>query len=282
MAKQAPSVDPNQVPFQYLCGCLDKLLTLSKSEQKKNVLVKLWQRFPEQVNLFPLMRLLLPQLDTRTYGLKQAKIGDVYIRCLGLAPDTNEDARRLKNYRQGGKKGEDAGDFTAILYGLLKGRVPVSADQGVTVGEVNRILDELAAAEKNMSQWQRIFMGVLNKMTARQQYWLVKIILKDLKIGVGEDRMLQWFHPKAQELHGRIGNLAEVCELVTNRQALNARLAEKLVLFKPFSPMLCDRPKKLDQVLRPFKSDPIAIEPKYDGERIIIHKQGDTVKLFTR
>ncbi len=51
-------------------------------------------------------------------------------------------------------------------------------------------------------------------------------------------------------------------------------------VFQPCKPMLCASPH-WREVVR-VMGGTFAIEPKYDGERIHIHKRGKEIKLFTR
>jgi DNA ligase-4 len=113
-----------------------------KKKEKDAVLCDIWMKLGNRTNLYPLMRLLLPQLDTErpTYGLRESTIGDMYVKAMGIAK-TSEAAQRLKNYknpRSAGAKAEAAaGDFTTILYDVLRNRAGVREGAGMTRASPN-------------------------------------------------------------------------------------------------------------------------------------------------
>lgn len=244
-------------------------------------------------NLWPLMRLLLPQLDSdrSTYGLRESSIADMYIKSMGIAP-TSEAAERLKNYRnpnsgkpgyQGRGKKSDAvaaGDFTTILYDVLKTRAGVQTGHGTaTIESVNNLLDTLHSTSDKDAK-KKICLKILKDHTAREQFWLARIIIKDMKMGVTHNSMLKIFHPQAEEIYNTCTSLKTVCELVADPAKLKTQM-KTIQLFQPMKPMLCHNPH-WRSVVKLMHGAPFAIEPKFDGERILIHKQGTTVKLYTR
>merc|ERR1711981_1222881 len=77
-----------------------------------------------------------------------------------------------------------------------------------------------------------ILMGLFKRMTAIQVKWLVRIILKDMHIGLGEKTILSTFHLDAQELYDVNANLRKVVEVLYDP---NVRRKEiEVTLFDPF------------------------------------------------
>src|SRR3989304_3481054 len=52
-----------------------------------------------------------------------------------------------------------------------------------------------------------------------------------------------------------------------------------LKFFEPFDPMLC-RYWYVEKMLK--REGQLGVEIKFNGIRVLVHKQGDTVKIFTR
>lgn len=50
----------------------------------------------------------------------------------------------------------------------------------------------------------------LNNLTPEQFKWFLRIILKDLKLGMGHGKILAAFHPDAPELYKHRSDLTEV------------------------------------------------------------------------
>jgi DNA ligase-4 len=53
---------------------------------------------------------------------------------------------------------------------------------------------------------------MLRRTTALEQKWIVRIILKELKIGLSEKSILTYFHEDAVDYFNLTSNLRKVCE----------------------------------------------------------------------
>jgi ATP-dependent DNA ligase len=108
---------------------------------------------------------------------------------------------------------------------------------------------------------------MLHSTNALEQNWLVKIILKDLKIGTHE-KILSCFHPKAQELFYNTNNLREVFSKLKDP---NVEIGTTLFqLHRPIKPMLAAR-KPYKEILKQLINADVFVETKFDGERIQVH-----------
>lgn len=54
---------------------------------------------------------------------------------------------------------------------------------------------------------------MLQRMSAKEQKWLIRIVLKDMKLRMGHSRVLGIFHPDAKELYDVSNSLVKVCVL---------------------------------------------------------------------
>lgn len=83
-----------------ICKFFEQISHSPKHNKKKQLVNDLFSKFRPH-SLYPIIRLLLPQLDKerQTYGLKEKKIGSFYIKVLTLAPN-GEDAKRILQWKK--------------------------------------------------------------------------------------------------------------------------------------------------------------------------------------
>lgn len=115
--------------------------------------------------------------------------------------------------------------------------------------------------------------------TADYLKWIIRVILKEVRIGLGKDSILNIFHPNAAELYSNINDLAKVCEYFTDTPQQLPGI--DIVLFKPFRPMLskrCDS-YQFNKIQEPCM---LYIETKFDGERFQLHMKDGIFKYFSR
>lgn len=153
---------------------------------------------------------------------------------------------------------------------------------GVSVQAVNEFLDALAAADSAATRTE-LFARVVRHTTALEQRWLVRIILKDMHFGMTHQSMLAVFHPAALDKFNASSDLRFVCDSTLHEiQQPRAGPAESgVLLFHPLSPMLASpvTARKLEQLLAVGS---ILLEPKYDGERIMLHLDACKTMYWTR
>ena len=248
-------------------------------------------------NLFPLLRLLLPQLDTErsTYGLREASLAEMYVTALSLDRQSQV-AQRLKFFKQpqsggavssgGSAVGSGggsvvAGDFASVLLDVLRPRERVhDGDSQLTVADINGHLDDIASAPDRSGK-QSVFVRLIATLSASDHFWLVRVILKDLKVGVKHESLLRLLHPLAVDVYNSCSSLHHVCELLIEPARLVAE-ASNVGYFRPFKPMLAQTPTDWHNIRRMMDGRQYVIEDKFDGERLIVHKRGSDVKLYTR
>lgn len=268
-------VDQCSVPFIKLCGLLERLQA-TKGKNKKALLKDFFDksRIP---NFFPVVRLIVPALDLERapYGLKERGLAKMYAELLVL-PHKEKEA--LLHFKDPSKQlpGTAAGNIISVLENVLKHRAGDSA--GLTVEDVNRLLDELAEAVDSDAK-KRALSNVVRSMNATEQSWMARIILKDMKIGTNES-ILKAYHDRAYEIYSNTNNLREV---FTKLQDRTSQLGTQLfTLHQPIKPMLAGR-KSYQDLKRILGSRSVYVETKFDGERIQCHFErfGD-IRLFTR
>jgi DNA ligase-4 len=142
----------NKLLFYDLCQIFASIEeTQGKEKKLKLIFNKTMKEKIKGQSPFPFMRLLLPLIDSErmNYNLKQQSVAKTYIKVLNITSDSG-DAQSLLHYKnqeknQGNKSDIISGDFGTILEHILSKRSPITASK-TTVGEVNTILDAVAAA----------------------------------------------------------------------------------------------------------------------------------------
>ncbi len=181
-----------------------KSRSIGKNEEKKRCLQKfneLWKTTAKNLessninekiddNYFPVMRLLLPMDDRRIYGLKETKLAKYLIDALCIAPKS-DDAIKLINYRAPNSVKAE-GDFASVAYFVLKSRCQDL--NTLSIDEVNMHLDIISLNNSKGKEGQKEVSSSLKhllvSLSAVQLKWLIRIILKDLKIGIKESVIL--------------------------------------------------------------------------------------------
>lgn len=72
---------------------------------------------------------------------------------------------------------------------------------------------------------------MLHRMSAQEQKWLIRIVLKDMKLGLGTSRVLQAYHPDARELYDFTNSLQQV------RHSPNVCGLSNLIIY--LHPLIC-------------------------------------------
>ena len=274
---------PAQLQFGEFCVLLESL----KGDSKKRVetLRKLWTQYPDDMHA--LLQLLLPAFDRdRIFFLKEAALAEAYTQSLGIKG--TPDALKLKFWRNPQQAGTNSGQFGELVEEVVKQRC--ASKMSITINEVNSFLDELSQAARSTEGKQSttqlqsvVFVKLIDRINANGHKWLCKIILKDLKIGLSEKTVFKSLHEEAEELYNRCCDLGKLAAQVDKcgKTAQPLLMLDSVKLFQPLRPMLADR-CMLDDKLLAKLGVPFAIETKFDGERMQIHKDGDTVRFFAR
>ncbi|UYV82304.1 hypothetical protein LAZ67_21001670 [Cordylochernes scorpioides] len=133
---------------------------------------------------------------------------------------------------------QEAGDFSAVAFQVLRSRCPQQGS--LTIAEVNSHLDTVAASNnaENKDSMKKSLLYLLRNMSALEQKWLIRMILKEMRLGISENTILKIFHPDAIDLYDHTTSLENVCLKLPNPKI---RLHEiEIKLFSHFRPMLAE------------------------------------------
>uniref|UniRef100_A0AAV2L6Q5 DNA ligase n=1 Tax=Knipowitschia caucasica TaxID=637954 RepID=A0AAV2L6Q5_KNICA len=281
-----------KVPFLDLCNTLEKIQKAKTRPEKSRILgdfIDTWRKFhgvlhkddPQTTDSFyPAMRLIVPAFERErmAYGIKENMLAKLYIDVLGL-PKTGPEANKLLNYRAPSSSQGEAGDFAGMAFFVLKTRC--SGQGKLSIKEVNEFLDSVAInnASKKKELVRKSLLHLITQSSALEQKWLIRMILKDMRISISKETVLQVFHADAAELYNVNTDLKKVC-LQLHDPAVS--LSDVSIgLFSAFKPMLA-AVANLRNIERQMGNSPFYVETKLDGERIQLHKDGDVYKYFSR
>ena len=97
-----------------------------------------------------------------------------------------------------------------MAYFVLKPRCP---DKGsLSIKDVNDCLDAIAAgnAKKDKQGVRKSILHLLRNLSAVEQKWLIRMIMKKLKCGMSQQAVFAIFHEDAEELYNVTNSLEKV------------------------------------------------------------------------
>ncbi|AEO57879.1 hypothetical protein MYCTH_2304601 [Thermothelomyces thermophilus ATCC 42464] len=271
---------------------------LSYHEQRRHIVERFMSRWRAEVgpDFYPAMRLILPDKDRDrgVYGLKENTIGKLLVKVMKIDRNS-EDGYALMHWKLPGGHGggggggggrfgggaiSTAGDFAGRCYEIVKKRQMRSEPGEFTIGDVNVMLDRLAAASGEAEQLP-IFEEFYQGMNAEELMWLVRIILKDMKVGATERTFLGLWHPDAEALFSVSSSLRRVCWELYDPEFRLEQQETGVTLMSCFQPQLAQFQMtttfaKLVANLGVTDENPeFWIEEKLDGERMQMHMRED-------
>lgn len=261
--------------------------SLTPSEVRRAIIERFISRWRKEVgdDIFPAFRLIVPEKDRdrAMYGIKEKSIGKLLVQLLKIDKNS-EDGYNLLNWKLPGQKSASsmAGDFAGRCYEVLKKRALQSSVGDMTIAEVNEALDRLSMAGKEEHQMP-IMATFYERMNAEELMWLIRMILRQMKVGATERTILNIWHPDAETLFNVSSSLRRVCWELYNPAVRLEGDDTDITLMQCFQPQLAQfQMRTFDFVikkLRPDENDPVFwIEEKLDGERMQLHMEEDSTK----
>ncbi|KAI1843532.1 hypothetical protein JX266_010358 [Neoarthrinium moseri] len=260
---------------------------LSPNEQRRAIIERFISRWRSDVgdDFYPALRLILPNQDRDrgVYGLKENAIGKILVKVMKIDKNS-EDGYKLIHWKLPGqsKQSRMAGDFAGRCYEVLSKRPMRTKPGDMHIGDVNEMLDKLSAASGESEQLP-LFETFYQRMNPDELMWLIRIILKQMRVGATERTFLDLWHPNAEALFSVSSSLRRVCwELYDT----SVRLDDDdtgVELMQIFQPQLANFQfsisfkKMVDKLVRdnPEDEKDFWIEEKLDGERMQLHMMED-------
>jgi DNA ligase-1 len=166
-----------------------------------------------------------------------------------------------------------------------------SHSESPSVVEVHRRLAQIAAAGGAGSQQEKLdgFTSLLGDIDATSAKHLVRITLGKMRLGIGDPTVLdalsfatkgdRSLRPVLEAAYNRTSDLGLIARTLWDAGETGLD-ALKVAAGHPLRPQLAERLPNPEAVIK--KLGTVGVQPKYDGLRVQIHKNGDDVSIFSR
>ncbi|EMC97943.1 hypothetical protein BAUCODRAFT_120861 [Baudoinia panamericana UAMH 10762] len=247
---------------------------------RRSIIERFISRWRKEVgnDIYPAFRLIVPEKDRDRgmYGLRETTLGKLFVRVMKIDKNS-EDGYNLLHWKLPGIKASSAmaGDFAGRCFEVISKR-PMRATPGnMTIAEVNELLDRLSVAQKEENQ-QPIVEEFYKRMNAEELLWLIRMILRQMKIGATEKTIFESWHPDAENLFNISSSLRRVCWELYDPDVRLVGTQRGINLMQCFQPQLAAfQMRSMDIMvsrMNPTEDDPVFwIEEKLDGERMQLH-----------
>ena len=168
---------------------------------------------------------------------------------------------------------------------------PASQRESPSVVEVHRRLSEIAGAGGAGSLQQKVdgFASLLGALDSTSAKHLVRMTLGKMRLGIGDPTVLdalsfakrgdRSLRPVLEAAYNRTSDLGLIAQTLweAGEPGLDAL---KVRAGHPIRPQLAERLPNPEAVIK--KLGMVGVQPKYDGLRVQVHKNGDRVSIFSR
>jgi DNA ligase 1 len=268
--------------YKKLAELYEQVSSTTKRLEKTEILAKFLENLSEKDReaMYLLEGDIYPEYDERRIGISN----QLAIKAIAKATGTDP-----KEVLQQWKK---IGDIGKVAEQLTKTKTQVTlASHILTLKKVIDNLRKLPELEGHgtINKKLGLITELLTSASPLEALYLTRTLIGDLRIGIQESTIREslakaYFTkedaPKVQEAIDKSNDLALVFD-ACKKKKLTELEKISLEVGKPIKAMLA---QKAETIEAGFKTvgKPCAVEYKYDGFRLIIHKQGNEVKLFTR
>ncbi|EON97104.1 putative dna ligase 4 protein [Phaeoacremonium minimum UCRPA7] len=258
---------------------------LSPHEQRRAIIQRFISRWRAEVgsDFYPALRLILPDKDRDrgVYGLKENTIGKLLVKLMKIDKNS-EDGYNLLHWKLPGQTTASrmAGDFAGRCFEVLSKRQMRTEPGNMRIAEVNELLDKLAGASGEAEQLP-IFDIFYKRMNAEELMWLIRIVLKQMKVGATERTFLDLWHHDGEALFSVSSSLRRVCWELHDPEFRLEEDESGINLMQCFQPQLAQfqMPESFQKMVTHLgateENPEFWIEEKLDGERMQMHMMED-------
>ncbi len=270
--------------YQKLADLYEELSGTTKRLEKIDILSKFLKNLQETDKevMYLLLGDIYPEYDERRTGISE----QIAIKAISKA--TGIDTKKVVH------EWKEMGDLGKVSEKLtLHKKQSTLHSHILTTEKVLENLRKLPELEGKgtVNKKLSLITELLTSASPKEALYLVRTLIGDLRIGVQEntvrDAMTEAFYEKSkntseiiQKAIDKANDLAVVFG-IAKKEGLNELKKISLKIGQPIKAML---PKKVANIKEGFKEvgKPCALEFKYDGFRMLIHKKKGEVTLFTR
>ena len=266
--------------FSKLAEYYEKLEATSKRLEMIDILSRLFKEVKaEEIGkiCYLIQGRVAPFFEATEIGMAESMAAQAIGKAYGKTKD-----EVLKLYRQKGNMGLAARE--------LASKHRHSGDP--TVSEVFEELLKIAkfAGKGTVEQKVSTLASVLKKLDPISVKHVANIPLGTLRLGIGDPTVMdslslakkgdKSLRPILEAAYNKTSDLGYVAETFFKQGEAGLKNV-KLVVGKPIRPALAERLPSAEEAVKRLGSE-FAAEPKFDGFRVAVHKNGNDVKLFSR
>ena len=270
--------------FSIVAEIFEKMENTTKRIELTNILVELLKKTPKKIipnAVYLLQGIIRPNFEGVELGIAEKLAIRAISKSAGLPIKKIED-----DYRECGDLGLTASNMLKI-----KTQTTFTAEK-ITVERVYETLFKIAKLEGKGSQdlKMKYISSLLNDATPLEAKFVLKILLGTLRLGIAENTVMDALaiaFTGKKENKEQIENAYNVSSdlgkvsLIVATNGIDEIKKFKISLFNPIRPMLADRARSEQEVIKKMP-ELFAAEYKLDGERVQIHIQANKIILFSR
>jgi len=260
--------------FLELAHLYEKLENTSSYISMREILSDFFKKTPKE-ELEKAAYLTLGQIASQYADVNLGMADKMAVKAIAMAGGENE-AAVLQQFKKLGDIGKTAEKHAG------KGTL--------TVKTVFETLHKIAQAEGGQSRDRKITLlaGLLSQASPLEARYLARIVLGDLRLGVGDKTILDalataYAHKESRKELEHAYNICPDIGIIAKTLAHGGINSIKKIGVKvgvPIQSMLCQRVKDIEEIEHKI-GYPVIVEEKYDGERVQVHK-GKKIKLYSR
>ncbi len=270
--------------FSIISDAFQKMEATSKRLELTNILVGLIKEIPDDViskAIYLIQGKLRPNFEGVELGIAEKLVMKAMSKSSGIPLKKIEE-----DYNKGGDLGQTAEN-------ILQQKIQTTfLSETITLERVYETLLKISNLEGKGSQEMkmRYVSSILNDATPQEAKFILKILLGTLRLGIAENTVMDALaiaftgekenREVIENAYNVSSDLGKVAQVVSTGGIEQIRKFQ-IQLFNPIRPMLADRIKSGEDTIKKFQND-FAAEYKLDGERAQIHKQKDTIMIFSR
>ena len=270
--------------FSIISDAFQKMEATSKRLELTDILVELIKEIPEDViskAVYLIQGKLRPNFEGVELGIAEKLVMKAMSKSSGIPLKKIEE-----DYNKGGDLGQTAEN-------ILQQKIQTTfSSETITLERVYETLLKISNLEGKGSQEMkmRYVSSILNDATPQEAKFILKILLGTLRLGIAENTVMDALaiaftgekenREVIENAYNVSSDLGKVAQVVSTGGIEQIRKFQ-IQLFNPIRPMLADRIKSGEDTVKKFQND-FAAEYKLDGERAQIHKQKDTIMIFSR
>ncbi|CAH1966148.1 unnamed protein product [Acanthoscelides obtectus] len=267
--------------FKDLCQFFEQIKETKTANDKKKLIRERFKQIRNEngsnssFDFFQILRLFLPSFDRErtSFNMKEAKMSRILTKLLDLSPGHDRNVLSKSHLMAG-----QASDFGDVVYSVIR-KYLRSYNEKVTIDDVNKFLDDITK-RKTEHEAEQAMMQMFQKIPAENIRWVIRIILKDLRLGISPNSILNCYHTDGAAYYATNNSLKKVCDILADE---NVKLHElEIEIFEPFRPMLSKRIDGSNFKKEFVENKLFFVEEKFDGERFQLHLKDGNFMYFSR